>query len=471
MKDDGKAFEVTRAIHEANLDIVGLQEVKRLQYEEATIQVKEAKYQLYWQGHSHKREAGVGILIKSCNYIRIEDVEAISPRLMIVKLFVHNTNLKFVVAYAPTEDKSDEIKNEFYEKLIAICQKGQNAKHQKLIVMGDKNATTSLYQQHCSFNGNKHIQDYTANDNGKRLIQFCRDKGLCMSSTYFINKEQKKITWNSPDGKTKKKLDYILCEPWIRQYMLNCHSQKSVNINSDHVILIAKMRTPYTKQARFRPRQSTKSKQVLDISALNNPKVKQDFINKTENALLSAPQFKDVDQFYDSYTQTINDCMAQTLPKKGKKKFDTIWQTDEKLNEMYEKMFNTRQTLNKPQVENQKLRKQAQKRKMILMNEHYKHEAEKINLNTISKDPKSLYQNAKKHSDTLHRSTTTRWCQPQEIANFFEKHFNPPANHAMPETLKKTPDYISKLQNNSDIINDNAPSLSEVKEIVMILQN
>ena len=113
MKDDGKAFEVTRAIHEANLDIVGLQEIKRLQYGEATIQVKEAKYQLYWQGHSHKREAGVGILIKSCNYIRIEDVEAISPRLMIVKLFVHNTNLKFIVAYAPTEDKSDEIKNEF----------------------------------------------------------------------------------------------------------------------------------------------------------------------------------------------------------------------------------------------------------------------------------------------------------------------------------------------------------------------
>ena len=319
MKDDGKAFEVTRAIHEANLDIVGLQEVKRLQYGEATIQVKEAKYQLYWQEHSHKREAGVGILIKSCNYIRIEDVEAISPRLMIVKLFVHNTNLKFVVAYAPTEDKSDEIKNEFYEKLIAICQKGQNAKHQKLIVMGDMNATTSLYQQHCSFNGNKHIQNYTANDNGERLIQFCRDKGLCMSSTYFINKEQKKIAWNSPDGKTKKKLDYILCEPWIRQYMLNCHSQKSVNINSDHVILIAKMRTPYTKQARFRPRQSTKSKQVLDISALNNPKIKQDFITKTENALLSAPQFKDVDQLYDSYTQTINDCMAQTLPKKARK--------------------------------------------------------------------------------------------------------------------------------------------------------
>ena len=185
------------------------------------------------------------------------------------------------------------------------------------------------------------------------------------------------------------------------------------------MILIAKMKTPYTKQARFRPRQSTKSKQVLDISALNNPKVKQDFINKTENALLSAPQFKDVDQFYDSYTQTIYDCMAQTLPKKGKKKFDTIWQTDEKLNEMYEKMFNTRQTLNKPQVENQKLRKQALKRKKILMNEQYKHEAEKINLNTIIRDPKSLYQNAKKHSDTLHRSTTTRWCQPQEIANFF----------------------------------------------------
>ena len=76
---------------------------------------------------------------------------------MIVKLFVHNTNLKFVVAYAPTKDKSDEIKNEFYEKLIAICQKGQNAKHQKLIVKGDMNATTSLYQQHCSFSGNKHI--------------------------------------------------------------------------------------------------------------------------------------------------------------------------------------------------------------------------------------------------------------------------------------------------------------------------
>ena len=93
LKDNAKAYKITKVIHKVQLYGVGLQEVGRLQYGEAFIQVDQTKYQLFWQGHQHKRETGVGISIKICSYIYVEDVEAISSRLMVVKYTTLISNL------------------------------------------------------------------------------------------------------------------------------------------------------------------------------------------------------------------------------------------------------------------------------------------------------------------------------------------------------------------------------------------
>jgi len=86
------------------------------------------------------------------------------------------------------------------------------------------------------------------------MVDFCCEKGLCITSTFYIHKQTKTVTWDSPDKITKKKLDYILCEPWLRQYMLDCYVMNSIYFDSNYALLVAKMRTSFTKQSRFRPR-------------------------------------------------------------------------------------------------------------------------------------------------------------------------------------------------------------------------
>lgn len=189
LREDGKAYEVVKAVHNANLDVVGLQEVKRLNYGEATFNISGDKYQLFWQGPKVKRFAGVGLIIKICPYIQIEDIETISPRLIIARLKIHNLNYKFVVTYAPTEDKTNAVKDQFYHQLCKFSVKDESKKHQKLIVLGDMNATTTITDKHCAFNGIKAVDNVESNNNGQRLIDFCREKTLCISSTFYIHKK------------------------------------------------------------------------------------------------------------------------------------------------------------------------------------------------------------------------------------------------------------------------------------------
>jgi len=65
MREDGKVLEVVKAIHDASLDIVGLQEGKRLGQGNIVVKPSDnTAYNLYWKGRNDLRQHGVGILIK-----------------------------------------------------------------------------------------------------------------------------------------------------------------------------------------------------------------------------------------------------------------------------------------------------------------------------------------------------------------------------------------------------------------------
>ena len=138
-----------------------------------------------------------------------------------IDLKVNGFNLRVVNAYSPTDcDGSPEQKRKFYSDLTKACQ--TNSKHQKLLIGGDFNATTDIAKYKSNFDGKKPIADDKFNDNGQRLKQFCRNHKLNISSTFFKHKLLHRYTWYSNDKKTKKILDYILCEQYLQQYITNC---------------------------------------------------------------------------------------------------------------------------------------------------------------------------------------------------------------------------------------------------------
>lgn len=471
LREDSKAYEVTKAIHDANIEIVGLQEVKRLEYGETVIKIADDTYRLFWQGHKEKRHAGVGLIIKVCKYIEIEDVEAISPRIIIARLKIHNLHYKFVVTYAPTEDKSHSAKNKFYHELLNHAVKDEDKKHQKLIIMGDMNATTTMTNKHCAFNGIKVVDDVESNDNGERLIDFCREKALSISSTFFIHNQQQTTTWISPDGKTKKKLDYILCESWVRKYMMDCRAKRSVNIYSDHVLLMAKMKTPFNKASRYRPRTFNKETTNPDINHLNYKNVRLKFRSRVESTLLPSAPDTDTNAIYGNLVNTIRDCTSRTLPRKKKGRFVSIWEADTSLNCMIDEMSRLFKEKRECKDEINKLRKKIKLKKRKLINDYFKKEAEKINLNSIHREMKALFANAKEHGTTLENPQSKIYCAPDKIASFFENHFKSSHDQAIvPDELTQIPPYIAELQLNNIDINQAPPTKLEIADVIKTLK-
>ena len=85
-----------------------------------------------------------------------------------IDLKVYGLSIRVVNAYSPTESHgTDEQKRNFYAKLNKAITKSY--KNQKLIIAGDFNATTSVANHKCNFDGKKIVVDTDYNDNGNRL--------------------------------------------------------------------------------------------------------------------------------------------------------------------------------------------------------------------------------------------------------------------------------------------------------------
>jgi hypothetical protein len=47
-------------------------------------------------------------------------------------------------------------------------------------------------------------------DNGERLISLCEENDLVIGGSLFPHKTIHKLTWNSPDKRTKSQIDHIV---------------------------------------------------------------------------------------------------------------------------------------------------------------------------------------------------------------------------------------------------------------------
>jgi hypothetical protein len=124
--------------------------------------------------------------------------------------------------HAPTEDKTDDVKDSFYEELECVFDKFP--KYHMKILLGDFNAKVGREDIFKPTIGNESLYEIT-NDNGVRLVNFATSKNLRVKSTMFPHHNIHKYTWSSPDGKTHNQIDNILVVgEGIRMYLMFDHS-------------------------------------------------------------------------------------------------------------------------------------------------------------------------------------------------------------------------------------------------------
>jgi hypothetical protein len=109
--------------------------------------------------------------------------------------------------HAPTEDKTDDVKDSFYEELECVFDKFW--KYHMKILLGDFNAKVGKEDIFKLTIGNESLHEIST-DNGVRLVHFATSKNLRVRSMIFPHRNIHKYTWTSPDGKTHNQIDHFL---------------------------------------------------------------------------------------------------------------------------------------------------------------------------------------------------------------------------------------------------------------------
>jgi exonuclease III len=147
---------------------------------------------------------GTGFLVNKKMKNLIIDFHADSMRLCSIRIKGKFFNISIICAHAPTEDKSEDEKDDFYDALERIY--GRCPRNDIKTVIGDLNVKIGKEDQLLPCIGEHSLHEIT-NMNGHRLINFAASKNMQIASTKFEHKEIYKVTRISPDGCTLNQID------------------------------------------------------------------------------------------------------------------------------------------------------------------------------------------------------------------------------------------------------------------------
>ncbi|XP_022160090.1 craniofacial development protein 2-like [Myzus persicae] len=142
---------------------------------------KDDKTNFYSENRDGNFENGVGFVISENNILPyVKDLKALNERMCYIRITGRIFDLIIINCYAPTEDKRDDIKEDFYEDLDSICDITSN--YFVKIFLGDFNAKIGKEEVYRPTIGRDSLHD-TSNDNGTRQIHFCMTNEMVLSSS------------------------------------------------------------------------------------------------------------------------------------------------------------------------------------------------------------------------------------------------------------------------------------------------
>jgi len=189
----GKLQELVEEIAKTQIEMLVLQEVRW----PGNGQINKKVYLFYYSGTKEKTgQAGTGFLLMKKIQKHIINFELHNERLCKLRVKGKYNNITLINAYAPTEDKTEEIREQFYDDLQYMVDKVR--KSDLIIILGDANAKLGKESAYQKIAG-KHTLREEPNRNGELLCDFAAANNMIVVSTQFQHKQIHKGTWRSPD--------------------------------------------------------------------------------------------------------------------------------------------------------------------------------------------------------------------------------------------------------------------------------
>ena len=228
-----KLFELSQSVSKYRMDVLGLTETHRpgtgeVILDNGSLFINSGRADGY-------RRQGVGLVLSKAVRNSLISYTPISERVLTARLHSRHINISVVVAYAPTEDAADGVKDEFYQQLSGAFDELPG--HDVKFLLGDFNARIGRDNSSWSgIIGQESLHD-SSNDNGLRLLEFCTMYQLTIGGTLFQHRDIHKGTWRSPNGQTVTQIDHICISTKWSHSLLDVRFYRGADIGSDHYLV------------------------------------------------------------------------------------------------------------------------------------------------------------------------------------------------------------------------------------------
>nr|KAG5714565.1 hypothetical protein BaRGS_007011 [Batillaria attramentaria] len=384
--------------------------------------------------------------------------------------------LNIIQCYAPTNDAEEEKKDDFYQQLQTVIDRG-GAKDMT-ILMGDFNAKIGSdntgYEDTMGTHGLGQM-----NENGERFANFCALNQLVIGGSIFPHKRIHKATWRSPDHVTENQIDHICISRKFRRSWRDVRVMRGADVSSDHHLLATTLRLRlkrHTNANSTRTRynvgllRNTDTQAAFRISLSNRFRPLQDLIEDSE---------MDIETHWEHSKKLWHDTCEEVLGKRKTQHKEWISaDTIQKLEVRKEKKTalntsRTRRAKAKAQEEytaaDREVKRSTRKDKRDYIDNLASQAEEAARQGNL----KDLYQVTKKLAGKFqqtdkpvkdkngHPLTTT-----EEQLKRWAEHFRELLNRPIPETPPDIPPAETELPINCD-----KPSKAEIRKAIMTLRN
>ena len=326
----GKLEQLEREMSRYNMNMVAVTETHLPG--EGEIKLGEgSSYTLVYSGlQDERRSEGVGIAMTKEAKASMRSYHPVSARVLSAEFQTQVGPLLVIVVYAPTNQHSNEEKDEFYNDLDNTISRGNGL----VMIMGDFNAAISESVPGVS---GTHALSNNTSDNGYRLISFASTHGLCIMNTFFEHKHIHLATWYPPDPKAYPSVkDYILVKQRMKPSIVDTRVYRGGDMDSDHRLLVAmvKIRLMRTKCNRNRP-----TEHLYDANLLQLDPKKEEFAESFSHTFEHRTRQGGYEQRWSEVKNAILHTAKGTLKKKWKKRKKWITESTLELSEKKRNAF------------------------------------------------------------------------------------------------------------------------------------